>query len=222
MSSNKTLFLSHVLSNDTIGYGGKKDFQTKHTLNLKNGDSCNQSEWLLNNHIGTHIDSPFHFSSFGKTVDHFDASFWIFSKIHLVEIAIDDSTIIDRDQWCEKIPPECDLLLIKTGFELKRNTEAYWAHNPGLAPTLGLWLREFRPKIRVIGFDFISVTSYDHRALGKIAHNAFLHEEHVGNPILAIEDMHLSELNSAPQKITVAPLRVLDSDGAPVTVIAEL
>lgn len=219
---NNTIFLSHVLSNDTIGYGGRKEFVTKSTLSVGNGDSCNQSEWKLSNHIGTHIDSPFHFSNNGKGIDDYEASFWIFSKVYLVDLPIMESILIERDSWADKIPLDCDLLLIKTGFEFKRNTESYWAHNPGLAPALGLWLREHRPQIRVIGFDFISITSYDHRALGKVAHNAFLHEEHKGNPILAIEDMHLAELKGSPKKIIVAPLRVLDSDGSPVTVIAEI
>jgi kynurenine formamidase len=66
-----------------------------------------------------------------------------------------------------------------------------------------------------------SLLKDDHRALGKIAHNTFLHESHLGNPILAIEDMHLSELLNVPKKIIVAPVRVRDSGGAPVTVIAE-
>jgi kynurenine formamidase len=222
MINNQILFLSHVLSSETVGYGGRKEFQTTRTLNLQNGDSCNQSEWKLSNHIGTHIDSPFHFSSKGKTLDAFDASFWVFSNVHFVEMPVNESTIIEKGDWSEKIPFDCDFLILKTGFESKRNSKSYWAHNPGLSPELGIWLREFRPKIRVIGFDFISITSYDHRPLGKKAHNAFLHEEHVGTPILAIEDMHLSELREAPKKLIVAPIRVLDSDGSPVTVIAEL
>lgn len=220
--NSRTIFLSHVLSNDTIGYGGRKEFVTNSTLSINKGDSCNQSDWKLCNHIGTHIDSPFHFSSNGKKIDDYVASFWVFTKVHLVDLPTSDSVIIEKDSWADKIPMDCDLLLIKTGFESKRDTESYWAHNPGLAPALGLWLREYRPQIRVIGFDFISITSYDHRALGKVAHNAFLHEEHKGNPILAIEDMHLAELKGSPTKIIVAPLRVLGSDGSPVTVIAEI
>lgn len=221
MMSN-AIFLSHVLSNDTIGYGGRKEFVTTSTLSIAKGDSCNQSDWKLCNHIGTHIDSPFHFSLDGKKLDSFDASFWIFTKIYLVDLPTPDSTIIEKNEWTEKIPLDCELLLIKTGFESMRNTEAYWAHNPGLAPALGLWLREFRPNIRVIGFDFMSITSYDHRPLGKVAHHAFLHESHVGHPILAIEDMRLSELKNSPSRVIVSPIRILDSDGSPVTVLAEV
>lgn len=222
MSNNNHIFLSHVLTSNTLGYGGKKEFELKSTLSLDNGNSCNQSEWKLNNHIGTHIDAPFHFSLKGKTLDSFEASYWIFNSVHLVNLNSVNGEIIDGANWREAIPLESELLLLKTNFESKRDTEDYWAHNPGLAPELALWLREFRPKIRVIGFDFISITSYENRALGKIAHHAFLHEDHIGNPIMAIEDMHLSELKSVPKKIIVSPLRVLQTDGSPVTVIAEL
>jgi arylformamidase len=222
MSNNQIIFLSHVLSNDTVGYGGRKEFNTGSTLSIAKGDSCNQSEWHLSNHVGTHIDSPFHFSINGKKIDNFEASFWIFTKTHLVDLPTAEAVVIEKDEWVEKIPTDCDLLLIKTGFESRRNTVDYWAHNPGLSPALGLWLREFRPSIRVIGFDFISITSYDHRPLGRVAHHSFLHEDHVGHPILAIEDMHLTELEHSPRRVTVSPLRILDSDGSPVTVIAEI
>lgn len=222
MSNNKVIFLSHILSNDTAGYGGRKEFITTSVLSIAKGDSCNQSHWNLNNHIGTHIDSPFHFSVNGKTIDSFEASFWIFTNVFLIDLPTPESVVIEKDEWAEKIPLDCELLLIKTGFESRRNSDAYWAHNPGLAPALGLWLREFRPKMRIIGFDFISITSYDHRPLGRVAHHAFLHENHAGNPILAIEDMHLSELKTSPSRVFVSPLRILNSDGSPVTVMAEI
>lgn len=221
-NENKAVFLSHQISNETVGYGGRKDFHSRVTLSMERGDSCNQSEWNLNNHVGTHIDAPFHFSSTGKTLDQFPASFWIFYHPQLIDLPTEPSVIIEPDQWVENIFLETDLLLLRTGFESRRNTEDFWAHNPGLHPELGLWIRQNRPGLRVIGLDLMSVTSYDHRALGKKAHNAFLHEDHPGNPLLVIEDMHLSELISSPKKVIVSPLIVKNADGSPVTVIAEL
>lgn len=221
-NENKVVFLSHPISNETIGYGGKKDFHSRAVLSMENGDSCNQSEWSFNNHVGTHIDAPFHFSTTGKTLDQFPASFWIFNHPQLIDLPTDPSVVIDYGPWMESILQETDLLLLRTGFESHRNSENFWAHNPGLSPELGLWLRQNRPTIRVIGLDLMSVTSYDHRALGKKAHNAFLHEAHPGNPLLVIEDMHLAELVSSPKRVTVSPLIVKNADGSPVTVIAEL
>lgn len=220
--SDHVIFLSHTLSNDTIGYGGRKEFVTERTLAISKGDSCNQSEWKLCNHIGTHVDAPFHFSNNGKTLDLYPASFWIFNHVHLVDLPTNESVVLEKGSWSEAIPLDCELLLIKTGFEKRRNTESYWAHNPGLSPDLGHWLRENRPHLRVVGFDFISITSYDNRPLGKVAHKAFLHEEHKGTPILAVEDMHLDKLFSSPKKVVISPLRIFEADGSPVTVIAEI
>lgn len=220
--SSKFIFLSHTLSSGTPGYGGQKQFLSKRVRTLSEGHSCNQSEWHLNNHIGTHIDAPFHFSENGATVDSYDADFWFFNKPQLCVLPAEPSTLIDVGAWCETVLPDTDLLLIKTGFEEKRDSEVYWKHNPGLSPKLGEWLRCLRPQVRVVGFDFISITSYDHRDIGKIAHRAFLHEELDGHPILAIEDMHLAHLESSPKSVVVAPLRIENSDGSPVTVMAEV
>jgi hypothetical protein len=44
-----------------------------------------------------------------------------------------------------------------------------------------------------------------------------------GNPILLIEDMDLTNLESLKKfsSVTVLPLRMLNADGAPVTIIAQ-
>ena len=79
----------------------------------------------------------------------------------------------------------------------------------------------------MIGFDFISLSSYTNRELGREAHRAFLNKSFSGlnkdcsKPILIIEDMHLASLKECPNKIVVAPLRYDRSDGSPVTIISE-
>lgn len=216
------IFLSHTLSSNTPGYGGKKDFTSRSVKSIRDGGSCNQSEWQFNNHIGTHIDAPFHFSDLGKTLDQYPAQFWIFHHPQLILIRAEASQIIEPNIWCDSIATDTDLLLLKTDFEQWREDEKYWAHNPGLSPDLGLWLRKNRPQLKIVGLDFISITSYDHRPLGKAAHQAFLHESYPGTPLLVIEDMHLRELKTNPRKVIVSPLRVEKADGSPVTVMAEI
>ena len=79
----------------------------------------------------------------------------------------------------------------------------------------------------MIGFDFVSLSCFQARDLGRRAHRAFLAQrpdglEEVAAPILVIEDMHLAELDVAPRRVVIAPLMYDAADGAPVTVIAEL
>ena len=93
----------------------------------------------------------------------------------------------------------------------------YWQENPGIEPSVANYLIEKYPNIRTIGFDFISLTSFKHRSVGKQAHLSFLNPE---KPITVIEDMHLEKLDSCPSKINVFPLLVKNIDSAPVNVIA--
>ena len=62
--------------------------------------------------------------------------------------------------------------------------------------------------------------------MGRKTHKAFLcssyeQELKLNDPILLIEDMKLSSLHETPKKIWIAPLYFENSDGAPVTILAE-
>ena len=85
---------------------------------------------------------------------------------------------------------------------------------------MGPYLRRNFPKLRVLGFDFISLTSYTNRPLGREAHKGMLGPLEGTEPILILEDMKLSPLQTAPSRLLIAPLLVDQADGGPVTVIA--
>ncbi|MFT6069501.1 MAG: kynurenine formamidase [Bacteriovoracaceae bacterium] len=218
--TTEKIFLSHPLSNETIGYGGAKEFNSEYVRCIAEGDTCTQSSWKLSNHIGTHIDVPAHFSISGKTIDQYPASHWVYDKIDLIEIEAAEGELIQPKEWVETISQEAEILLLRTNFERYRGTEAYWARNPGLSKELGLWLRKNRPNLRTIGFDLISITSYMHRAEGKIAHRAFLSPDEEGVPLTVIEDMKLLGVPENLKTLIVSPLIVAGADGSPVTVIA--
>jgi len=112
-----------------------------------------------------------------------------------------------------------DLLLIQSGFGRFRGTEKYSCCNPGFAPETGTWLRKGHPSLRAIGFDFISLSPYQNRDLGRESHRAFLDPRGVNSPILIIEDMDLSGNLSDLLWVWVVPLRIEGLDSAPCTVI---
>ena len=72
--------------------------------------------------------------------------------------------------------------------------------------------------MKVIGFDFISISSFSNREMGRIAHRKFL----VENEILVIEDMSLIEASNKIEKVYCFPLLINGIDGCPVTVIGEI
>lgn len=219
--NSKTTFLSHFLSEQTPGYGGSSGFSARHTSKISEGAGSNSQEWVISNHIGTHIDLSAHFDDKGKRLETFPSDDWVFNKPHLININPAAGDILVADDHFKNIPLDADFLIIKTGFEKHRNESLYWSSNPGLSPELAIWLRKERPNLKCLGFDFISITSYLNRPLGRIAHKAFLGVEENGtNPLRVIEDMKLSELTECPKQVVVAPILVKGADGAPVTVIA--
>ena len=204
---------------ETPGFGGSVVFSRESLKSMKKGDSSNSERWVLNNHSGSHVDAPRHFSPDGKTVSDFEANHWVFGQVDLVELPTLENAIIGIGAWCENISSMCQLLLIKTGFETCRDSERYWRLNPGLSPALAFWLRDNRPHIRAVGFDFISLSAYSNRALGREAHVAFLGDNEC--PILIFEDLKLSACPPNPSQVIALPLLVKDSDGSPITMIAK-
>ena len=218
MTSNK-IYLSYLMDDLTPLYGG--DYGVKMTClrSIENGDSANTKLLEFNNHSGTHIDFPNHFSIQGKVVEDYDANFWIFDAPHLIEKeAIDNQIINLTNVQIHTIPENVDFLILKTGFSKFRNEERYWKSNPGIAPELAEKLKKRCPNLRVIGMDIISLTSFGDRPLGRISHNKFL----IDNDILIVEDMYLDNLISQPKKIYCLPILRKGLDGSPVTIIAEV
>ena len=72
-----------------------------------------------------------------------------------------------------------------------------------------------------IGFDSISLTSYQHREIGRKAHQCFLGDGE-GEPILIIEDMNLDPLQTKPIKVFSIPMLYEKADGAPTTIVATI
>ena len=83
-------------------------------------------------------------------------------------------------------------------------------------PALSSLLKKKFPRIRVFGFDMISLTSLNNKEEGKKAHVNFL----IDHDILILEDMNLAKINTTPHTIILSPLQIENADGVPCTVIA--
>jgi len=211
-------FLSHYIDENTPLYGGVKDISISAKSNISAGDSANSVYLKFANHTGTHIDFPRHFSENGKTINSYNADFWIFQSVFMIKYQAKIDEIIDVDILKNfKIPSSTEFLIIKTGFQKHRRCKKYWNNNPGLSPNLAYEIKKKCPKIKAVGFDFISLTSFQNRPLGRKAHKAFL----VENDILIIEDMKLDAVSETILKVIALPLMINSIDGAPITLIAE-
>jgi arylformamidase len=214
------IYLSHFLSEETPLYGGTGSITFRPENTIAKGASSNTCRYSFSNHSGTHIDFPLHFSNNGKSLNHYQPSDWIFSNVYVISIPVEMNQIIGKQHIrIEEIPENTDLLLLVTGFGKFRKDEIYWKNNPGLASSLAGAMKERCQNLRAIGFDFISLSSFQNRRLGRIAHNEFL----INSDILIIEDMKLDDIgNHAITRCIALPLQVENADGGPISVIAEL
>lgn len=215
------LFLHHWLDETSPSYGNRHPLELSSASAMSCGHSSNSLLLKMHNHLGTHVDCPYHFDPTGKKLSDYEASDWHFLRVQLLDYPAQASEIITRQKILSLIDQETDLLLLRTGFESRRAEKDYWQCNPGLSEDLGHSLREERPHLRAIGFDFISLTAFSQRELGHRAHRAFLGPG-PGTPIRVIEDMHLSHLPGPPVQVLVLPLALAQADGAQVSVWADL
>ncbi len=222
--TGRFIYLSFPLTDKTPVYGGEIGIKIKQNKRISNGDTCNTEEWRLTNHVGTHIDTPRHFFEGAKTIDEYPPEFWICNNVKVVEHHLEEARWILPEDLDGKLESETDCILIRTGFQKRRNKEIYFKDNPGLSPELGKWLRSNFPLVKFIGMDFISISRFSERDKGRTAHREFLRPNPPGHPILPIEDMDLSAFSSNIyiKTLQIFPLRVTGSDGAPVTVVSEI
>ena len=219
---NNFLFLSHPYTSKTPSYGNRDMVKVTVNSSIRSGETANSSCWVFtNNHIGTHVDVPFHFNENGKKVGDYSVDNWVFTEVELIDIPCTEGILIGENEIEQfELNPKMEILLIRTGFEENRGTDNYWNDNPGLSYDLAPYLRRKFPALRCVGFDFISLTSWKYRKEGRESHKIFLAPQANENPILAIEDMSLKNVIAKINWLVVAPIIVEDGNGAPVTVIA--
>jgi len=206
------IYLSHFIDSHTPVYGGKSgEIVIESISSIDKGDTSNNLYFKFPAHIGTHIDYPYHFSNEGKKSNDYPPSFWIFHKIGFLNCNINEV-----ESNLDMIAFDIEFLILKTGFGTNRSKDFYWSSQPVIPAKLADIFKNKFPKLRVFGFDLISLTSKLDRLEGKLAHINFL----INNDILVLEDMKLDELTESPSLVIVAPLQINNADGAPCTIIA--
>jgi arylformamidase len=223
---NNWIYLSYPLSTDLANYGNGNRISIGQSKSIIKGDSSNNTEFCMSSHLGTHIDFPKHFSKNGRSIDDYSPKFFISKNISVLYLEnldnIDDYLI--KPEHIANLLKSCirdtEILILKTGFSYKRNKDEYWKFGYGLGLGTAKLIRQTLPNIKAIGFDLISLTSYQQREIGRLSHKEYLIE----NEILIIEDLDLSKITSTHiiNQLIVSPIIIRGAEGAPVTVFANI
>jgi arylformamidase len=218
----KRIYLSYPYKKNIPVYGSAlQNVEIKKISSITNGDSSNSYEFSLRNHWGTHIDSPNHFFEHCMQISDYPSDTWFFNNPTVIEIQLSEGELLKPECIDDKISNKTDFLIIKTGWYKLRETEAYSARNPGIAPETAIYIRKYFKNVRALGIDTISISSYLNREAGRLAHKAFLNPKAEGEPILLVEDMNLAEIDDTLNKIYIFPLLIEGIDSSPVTIIGE-
>ena len=214
------LFLSYPLASEIPVYGKvRASMELKEVTSIKKGDSSH-SFWIgMNNHWGTHVDASAHFFEKAARASSLSAETWHFKAPQVISLTLAPGALVAKKDLVGKPDRETDLLLLKSGWWKKRGKKDYSLRNPGVLPETARWLRRAFPKLRAIGFDWVSVSSFLWRELGRQTHRAFLDPEAAGRPVLIFEDMDLSGDLRRLKEVWALPLRVTAADSAPCTVV---
>lgn len=219
--SEKTILLSFPLSSTRAYYGGRRlGIETR----VREQRYIQETAFNISSHSGTHMDFPAHFYSGGRRGDDYPVETFVLDNVALVEGSlVGEDAMVDGGLLNDSIDEGIEALLIKTGFCEIRDEERYWKDSPVVSAGLPEILRKRFPRLKIIGFDLISVTSQRDKEEGRRAHLNFL-DDSVGKEILLIEDMDLREINSETDfvSLVVAPLFFENMDGSPCTVLARV
>ena len=113
------IWLSHTLNPNTEGYRGEKSLRIRKVSKISKGDSSNSINFSMHNHLGTHVDVPFHFLNDGSKMNDYKASDWVFNSPVLIEKSLSAGELLTPEKFKSSLSKveDADIIIIKTGFE---------------------------------------------------------------------------------------------------------
>lgn len=187
-------------------YPGNPQFELTPVKRLAAGDSANVSRLFLGTHTGTHIDAPRHFFDAGVGVDALP-----------LELLIGPAQVVEVGG--RAIEPEGLRHVDLSGtvrLLLKTRNSALWQSPEFSREYAFLTERAARhlvaQGVKVVGIDYLSVEEF--RKPGAPAHHVLL-----GNGVIIIEGLNLSQVEPGVYEMICLPLRIVGGDGAPARVV---
>lgn len=218
-------YLSYPLEDGSVVWPGEPTVRIRRDTCIEQ-QGYTSFQTLLPNHHGTHCDGPRHFNPAGPGLTELPLEYFCYDRVAVADIPKQPGQGVTPEDLrpLEAAIREAELLLLKTGFCLLRDTEPrlYESQGPYLTPEVCRYLVESFPKLKAVGLDFLSVGTPANR-LSPEAHRALL-GCHNGKFILAIEDMDLRPLFQTAKPLTrvlALPLRLAGVDSSQVTVVGE-
>jgi arylformamidase len=203
----KFLDVSVSLAAGIPAYPGNPEFELQPVKRIAAGASSNVSKLIMGTHTGTHVDAPKHFFDDGAGVDALPLDLLI-GRTRVVELTKRGG--IGKDELAAAGLREDIRLLLKTSNSALWNGEAFHQDYTYLAEDGARYLVD--QGVKVVGIDYLSVEQF--KKPGAPAHKALL-----GNDVIIIEGLNLTEAEAGQYDMYCLPLRLANGDGAPARVV---
>ena len=211
--------LNHVLENGMRAYPGLPNPRFEPIVDHESSRSRydGRAEFYLGKadfpcNVGTYLDAPFHRYRDGPDLSQLELR----ALVGLPGLVFDGEPDSDRKIVIERGVADLTgrAVLVRTGWDERWGTDAYWDPGPWLAPETLVTLIDGRAAL--VGVDFWNVDNVDDPA--RPAHTELLKAG-----ILIVEHMcNLKSLPSSGFRFFAPPLRIAQGASFPVRAFAEL
>lgn len=204
--------LSHTISPDMPYFPGTEPPVFSKPFTLANHGFAEQKITILT-HSGTHMDAPAHIFAAGATLEQLGLPHFVGSAVALDLTRLPANVIaVDALRPFQHLLAEQDFVLLRTGWCEHWGKADYFSGYPVLSEAAALWLAGFN--FKGIGVDAISFDSHDSTALP-------IHRIFLARNIVLIENLvNLEKVLAGEFVFCCLPLKIAETDGAPVRAIA--
>ena len=206
----KVFDISTEISEKMVSYPGDRKITINRVSKLKNGDSVNLSEICMNVHTGTHLDSPVHYIQNSDSISdiNLDKFFGNAKVVDFTSIEL-GTGITEIDLRTLDIKND-EIIIFKTkNSQFKKNKTTFNEDYVYLTQEGASYLAS--KKIRSVGIDYLSIGKYNE---DKETHLTLLEKN-----ILIYEGLHLKDILPGEYLFCGFPLKIKDSEGAPVRAV---
>src|SRR6266851_437248 len=204
----RLLDVSVLLAAGVPAYPGNPPFEMTPVKRIADGGSSNNSRLVMGTHTGTHVDAPRHFFDDKPGVDGL-----------ALELLIGRARVIDLPHRGGITEAHLGAAGLREDLRvlLKTPNSALWNLTDGFHPDY-TYLTEGGARFlvvqggKVVGVDYLSVEQF--KKAGAPAHHRLL-----GNGVIIIEGLNLSDVEAGQYELYCLPLRIAGADGAPARVV---